>query len=136
MHFRKEKMNQRYLVLYGHTTPSDLDLLESSPPSFPSTSTASTLSSTGSDAQSAPPELERVFDKICNEYAECMVKAGKQLPPQWDMPDLVRAVIGEEAVTTPGFLKNLYYDIMLHGANSWLCQDILNFIDLINYTTF
>lgn len=96
-------MNQEYLVLYGHATASDFDFMESDPPSFPSTSTASTLSSTGSDAQSAPPELERVFDRICNEYAEWVVKAGKQLPPQWDMPDLVRTVIGEEAITIPGF---------------------------------
>lgn len=92
-------------------------------PSFPSTSTA------GSDAQSAPPELE--LDRICNEYAEWVVKAGKQLPPQWDMPDLVRTVIGEEAITIP--LTDEYYDIMLHGANCWLCQ--VHFLDLINLET-
>lgn len=97
-----------------------------------SSSTSSTLSSTGSDAQSAPPELEQVFDKICDKYAEWVVKAGKQLPPEWNMPDLVRAVIGDEGIN-PDFLRDHFYDVMLQGANSWLCQEVLQFIDLINY---
>lgn len=127
-------MNQEQIVLYGHATSSDLDFMESNPLSFPSTSTASTLSSTRSDGQSAPPELERVFDEICKEYTEWVVRAGKQLPPQWDMPDLVRTVVGDEGINIPGFLTDSYYDIMLHGSNSWLYQDILQFLDLINYT--
>lgn len=79
--------------------------MNSDPFSFPSDSHSSTLSlsSTRSDAQSAPPELERVFGTICDEYTEWVVRAGKQLAPEWKMPDLVRAVIGDEAIHTPGF---------------------------------
>jgi len=106
-------MKKTNLVLYGNPTPSDLLFFESS------SLTSSTLSSTRSDAQSAPPELERVFDRICDECAEWMVRAGKQLPPEWSMPDLVRTVIGDEAIHIPGFLKYSYYDVMLHGQNSF-----------------
>lgn len=89
-------MNQEGILLYGHTTTSDLQFMETTDSlSFPSTSSADSISSTMSDAQSAPPELDRVFDRICSEYAEWMVKAGKLLPPQWDMPSLVRTVIGD-----------------------------------------
>ncbi|KAL5072113.1 hypothetical protein RYX36_023000 [Vicia faba] len=99
-------------------------------PSFLS-STSSTLSSTRSDAQSAPPELERVFDRICDEYAEWVVRAGKQLPPEWSMPGLVRTMIGDEAIHIPGFIKDSYVDVMLYGQNSWLCNEVFQFLDLI-----
>lgn len=121
------------MVLYGNPTPSDLHFMVDESLSF-SSSTSSTLSSTRSDAQSAPPELERVFERICDEYAEWVVIADKQLPPEWNMPDLVRTVIGDEAINIPGFLTETYYDVMLHGQNSWLCQDLFHFLDLINYT--
>ncbi|CDP17406.1 unnamed protein product [Coffea canephora] len=126
-------MNQEQIILYGHTTTSDIDFMETDPLSFPSTSSAANIDSTMSDAQSAPPELERVFDRICDEYAECVLKAGKQLPPEWTMPDLVRTVVGEEPTSIPGFLTHSYYDLMLHGSNSWLCQELFEFLDLINY---
>lgn len=61
------------------------------------------------------------------------VISGRQLPPEWNMPDLVRAVIGDEAIHTPGFLKEAYYDVMLHGPNSWLCDEVFQFLDLIRY---
>lgn len=80
-----------------------------------------------------PPELERLFERICNEYAEWVVIADKQLPPEWDMPDLVRAVIGEEALATPSYMSDAYYDVMLHGQNSWLCKLVFDFIDLTRY---
>ncbi|KAL5096651.1 hypothetical protein RYX36_000978 [Vicia faba] len=99
-------------------------------PSFLS-STSSTLSSTRSDAQSAPPELERVFDRICDEYAEWVVRAGKQLPPEWSMSGLVWTVIGDEATHIPGFIKDSYVDVMLYGQNSWLCNEVFQFLDLI-----
>ncbi len=67
------------LVLYGNPTPSDVEFMLSNSMSLDS---LSSTSSTRSDAQSAPPELERVFDRICDEYAEWMVRAGKQLPPE------------------------------------------------------
>lgn len=126
-------MNQESIVLYGQTTISDLEFMESYSLSFPSTSSADSLCSTMSDAESAPPELDRVFDRICSEYAEWVVKAGKELPPQWDMPSLVRAVIGDEGINIPGFLTDSYYDVVLHGSNSWVFQEVLNWISLINY---
>ena len=49
------------------------------------------------------------------------------------MPDLVRAVISDDRIDSPGFLTNDYYDVMLHGQNAWLCEQIFNFLDLINY---
>ena len=119
------------LRLYGDPTPSDLlFIMNTEPLPF---NTSYTLSSTRSDAESAPPELERVFERICDEYTEWVVKADKQLPPEWNMPDLVRAVIGDERLLTPGLLNNAYYDLLLHGPNSWLCQDLFQFLDLIGY---
>lgn len=64
-------MNGNLLVLYGNPTPSDFDfMIEDENLSF-----SSSTSSTRSDAQSAPPECERIFDKICDEYAEWVVRA-------------------------------------------------------------
>ena len=126
-------MKKEYLVLYGRPTSSDIDFMETDPLSFTTTSSAASISSTMSDAESAPPEWGKVFDRICDEYAECVLKAGKQLPPEWTMPDLVRTVVGEEPTSMPGFLTHSYYDLMLHGSNSWLCQELFEFLDLINY---
>ncbi|KAI5659407.1 hypothetical protein M9H77_28200 [Catharanthus roseus] len=61
-------MNQEYLVLYGHATTSDVEFMESDLPSFTSTSTTPTLSSTASDAQSAPPELERISSTLPSNF--------------------------------------------------------------------
>lgn len=61
------------------------------------------------------------------------MKSGCQLPPEWTMPDLVRAVISDDRIDSPGFLTNDYYDVMLHGQNAWLCEQIFAFLDLINY---
>lgn len=114
-------MKKNSLVLYGNPTPSDFDFMINDSNSL---SFSSSTSSTRSDAQSAPPECERIFDRLCDEYTEWVGRAGKQLPPEWNMPDLVRTVIGDEAIHMPGFLTDSYYDVMLHGPNSWLCQDI------------
>ncbi|EYU38387.1 hypothetical protein MIMGU_mgv1a025132mg [Erythranthe guttata] len=76
------------------------------------------LSSTRSDAQSAPPDLEEVFERICDEYSRCVHEAGRQLPPQWTMPDLVRMVLGDEALQH-GFLTDAYYDVMLSQTLSY-----------------
>ena len=123
-------MNNPSLVLVGHPTSSDmLFLLESNSISFLSTS------STGSDAESAPPEFTDLFHKISAECTRLVVQAGKQIPPQWDMPDLLRTVIADDEgmVVIPGFLTDAYYDIMLCGPHSWLFQDVLHWIDLVNY---
>ena len=117
------------LILYGNPTPGDLHfMLDDESMSF-----SSSTSSTRSDAQSAPPECEQIFEALCSEYTKWVSRSDKQLPPEWNMPDLVQTVMGEEAIHMPGFLTDSYYDIMLHGSNSWLCQDIFKFLDLINY---
>lgn len=52
----KKKENQQ-IVVYGNPTPSDLLFMDSALFSFPASKASSTLSSTVSDAESAPPEL-------------------------------------------------------------------------------
>ncbi len=74
-----------------------------------------------------------LIDSVMNTQSGWGELLIKQLPPEWNMPDLVRTVIGDEAIHMPGFLTDSYYDVMLHGPNSWLCQDIFEFLDLINY---
>lgn len=125
-------MNEQSLVLYGHPTSSDVQFMLSDTRNMSLDSLSST-SSTRSDAESAPPDFEGGLNRISNEYTQWVRRSGRQLPPEWTMPDLVRAVIGDDQIDSPGFLANDYYDVMLHGQNAWLCEQILNFIDLINY---
>ncbi|KAL5753884.1 hypothetical protein ACOSP7_022104 [Xanthoceras sorbifolium] len=102
-------------------------MIEDENPSF-----SSSTSSTRSDAQSAPPECERIFDRISEKCAECAVRADKQLPPERNMPDLVRAVIGDdEAIHMSSFLKNAYYDVIAAELMTLLESRITNF-----YTNF
>lgn len=49
------------------------------------------------------------------------------------MADLIRAVMGNDALQIPGHLRDTYYDVILRGATSWLFEDLSNFLDLINY---
>jgi len=126
-------MNNHSFELYGAPTPSDLHFMQSSTSSFPSASSTSTLSSTRSDAQSAPPELEQVFDRICQNSAELLRVKGREFPPEWNIGDLVRAIMGDEALRIPGHLQYTYYDVLLRGDSSWLLDDLCNFMDLINY---
>lgn len=116
-------------------SPSDLSFLQTDSFSFPSISSSSStsfLSSTRSDAQSAPPELNSLFRTLCDEYSRCVHETGRVLPPEWTMPDLVRTVLGDEAIQH-GSLTDAYYDVMLCGTRSWACEELLNFVDLINY---
>lgn len=103
-------------------------------PSFPS-SASSTSSSTLSDAQSAAPDLDLLLTQICQEYQKCVHEAGRLVPPEWTMPDLVRATLGEEALQQHGLLTDAYYDVMLCGTRSWGCEELLNFLDLVNSAT-
>jgi hypothetical protein len=122
------------LVLYGHPTPSDLRFMNSDPFSFPPTNySALSHSSTRSDAQSAPPGFDALFDTLCTEYSRVVHETGRVLPPEWTMPDLVRAAVGNEAINTPGFLTELYYDLMICGTRSWGYEELQGFLDLINY---
>lgn len=123
-------MNEQSLVLYGHPTSSDMHFMLSDSLSLYS---LSSTSSTRSDVESAPPDFEGILDRISLEFLKWIERSGRQLPPEWTMPDLVRAVISDNRIDTPGFLTHDYYDVMLNGPNSWLCQDIFKFLDLINY---
>jgi hypothetical protein len=118
------------LIVYGDPTPSDLLFMKTETISF---NTSSTISSTRSDAQSAPPELDLLLDHICNESTKCMKMTNRQLPPEWNMPEIVRAVIGEDGIEMPSLLTADFSDIMLHKDKSRLCEEILIFIYLINY---
>ncbi|NP_064106.1 orf124 (mitochondrion) [Beta vulgaris subsp. vulgaris] len=124
-------MNSNFLVLYGNPTPSDLRFIHSDPSK--SHSSTLSLSSTRSDAQSAPSGLDQFFPEICDEYSRYVHEAGRVLPPEWTMPDLVRTVLGDEALQQ-GFLTDAYYDVMLCGTHSWGCEELLNLLDLINYS--
>lgn len=65
-----------------------------------------------------------------------MVQAGRQIPTEWEMPDLFRTVIIRDPQgmgVIPSFLTDTYYDLMLYGDQSWVFKDILAWIDLINY---
>ena len=126
-------MNNNYFELYGAPTPSDLHFMESATSSFPSASSTSTLSSTSSDAQSAPPELEQVFDGICQKSAELLRVRGREFPPEWNIGDLVQAIMGDDAFRIPGHLQDTYYDVLLRGDSSWLLEDLCNLLDWIHY---
>lgn len=66
-------MDSKSLVLYGHPTPSDIQFMYDSRGSW---TTSTTISSTRSDAESAPPELDHLFEKICDEYSRCVRREG------------------------------------------------------------
>nr|QCQ81912.1 hypothetical protein [Ammopiptanthus mongolicus] len=125
--------NSSDIVLYGHPTSSDIDFMLTRSSENLSLYSLSSTSSTRSDAQSAPPDLEGMLDLISSECTTLVRRSGREVPPEWTMPDLVRAVIGEEALATPGYMTDAYYDVMLHGQNAWLCDQIFAFLDLINY---
>lgn len=119
------------IEVFGQPTPSDLRFIRSATFSFPS----SDGSSTESDAESAPPELDLLFKKICNGSAQLLHESHRQLPPEWDIPDLIRNVIGNEALVMPGVLRDTYYDLILRGSTSWLFEDLTAFLDLVNYVS-
>jgi len=105
--------------------------MESGGSSFPSSSNFYYDSEIQSDAESAPIDIEHLLNQVSAECTRCVVQAGKHIPPQWDMHDIVRTVVGDEDL--PGFLTDAYYDIMICGSRAWLCEDICKFFDLINY---
>ncbi|PHT97119.1 Photosystem I chlorophyll a apoprotein A1 [Capsicum chinense] len=80
----------------------------------------------------APPDFEKFFSKVCDEYTKCVHEAGRVLPPEWTMPELVRKLLGDDAIHH-GFLTDAYYNVMLCGTRSWGCEELLKFLDLINY---
>lgn len=119
-------MNQEQIVLYGNVTKSDFDFLQESigPVSFPLSSAT---------AESAPPELENLFSDICKNCENLARQENLQFSSEWNVPELLTAIMGQ-GVKIPGYLNQTYYDIILRGSNSWIFEDLKNFIDLINYS--
>jgi len=72
-------MNEQAVVLYGHPTYSDVQFMLSDRRNMSLDSLSST-SSTRSDAESAPPEKDLLFNKICAEYSRCVHETGRVLP--------------------------------------------------------
>ena len=104
-------MKKNSFILYGNPMYSNFDFMINDNNSL---YFSSSTSSTRLDAQSAPPECEWIFDRLCDEYIEWVVRADKQLPLKWNMLDLVRTVIGDEVIHMPSFLTYSCYDVMLH----------------------
>jgi hypothetical protein len=125
-------MREPSFLLYGHPTKSDMDFFLSETISM-SLDSLSSSSSTRSDAQSAPPELADLFNRICQKSEELLRLRNKEFPPEWSMADLIRAVMGEDSLQMAGLLKNTFYDVILRGETRWLFEDLCNFLDLINY---
>ena len=121
-------MNERGLILHGDITSSDIRFFNESKTNMSFFSG----SSTRADAESAPPEASDLFMRICAECTRLVEQEGKQIPSQWDMPDLLRTV-NEDLIVMPDFLRDTYYDVMLRGPHSWLFLDVSNWIDLVNY---
>lgn len=124
---------EQNIVVFGNTTPSDLDFMHSNNSfSFPTTSSANSIGSTCSDAQSAPPVFSELLKSLSVEYTHLLPKVGRQIPPQWDMPDLVRAVVSNDRLTLD-LLKDAYYDVIICGTRSWIFEEVVDYIDLVNY---
>lgn len=98
-----ERLKNSSLVVFGPATSSNVEfMLESS---------SSTSSTTESVAESASPECTDLLNQISSLCVQFLGKAGKEIPPQWSMSDLLQTVvIGEEdmGVSRP-FLADTYY---------------------------
>ena len=121
-------MNESGLIIHGDITPSDLLFFNDSQTNM----SVFSFSSTRTDAESAPPEAPDLFIKICAECTRLVEQEAKQIPPQWDMSDLLRT-LNEDLFVMPDLLRETYYDVMLRGPHSWLFMDVTNWIDLVNY---
>jgi hypothetical protein len=83
-----------------------------------SLNSGTTIESTESDAQSAPP-FDEILESITNQLLHLLNKKERQLPTEWSMPDLVRAVNGEDFST----LVRDFYDLQANGTHSWLWEE-------------
>lgn len=64
-----------------------------------------------SDAESAPPELDSLFVEIETKCEELVLLSNRQLPPEWNMADLIRTVMGNDALHRTS--QRTYYDVIL-----------------------
>ncbi|KAI3668842.1 hypothetical protein L1987_88136 [Smallanthus sonchifolius] len=68
-----------------------------------SLNSGTTIESTESDAQSAPP-FDEILESITKQLIHLLESKERQLPTEWSMPDLVRAVNGEDFSTLVRFM--------------------------------
>ncbi|CAI9268689.1 unnamed protein product [Lactuca saligna] len=121
---------QDFLILYGQPSPSELSFMLSQETNmdFLGSADSSLESLTESEAQSAPPFPE-ILESVNHKLTHLFNATERQLPPEWSMADLVRAV-------NAGDLSSLvrdFYDLQSNGTHSWLWEEIVNLLDLINY---
>ncbi|KAL8262457.1 hypothetical protein R6Q59_023806 [Mikania micrantha] len=86
------------LILYGQPTHSEKFLMISWSTDLNvgvSLNSGTTIESTESDARSAPP-FDEILESITNQLIHLLESKERQLPTEWSMPDLVRAVNGED----------------------------------------
>ncbi|CAH1447779.1 unnamed protein product [Lactuca virosa] len=123
---------QDFLILYGQPSPSELSFMLSQETDMDflgsADSSLDSLSSTESEAQSAPPFPE-ILESIGHTLNQLLNETERQLPPEWSMADLVRAVNADDLSS----LVRDFYDLQSNGTHSWLWEEIYNLLDLINY---
>nr|KAJ0216111.1 hypothetical protein LSAT_V11C300139950 [Lactuca sativa] len=76
-------------------------------------SSLDSLSSTESEAQSAPPFPE-ILESISHTLNQLLNETERQLPPEWSMADLVRAVNADDLSS----LVRDFYDLQSNGTHS------------------
>jgi hypothetical protein len=94
------------LILYGQPTHSEKLFMISWSTDLNvgvSLNSGTTIESTESDAQSAPP-FDEILESITNQFIHLLESKERQLPTEWSMPDLVRAVNGEDFSTLVRFM--------------------------------
>lgn len=94
------------IILYGQPTHSEKIFMISWSTDLNvgvSLNSGTTIESTESDAQSAPP-FDEILESITKKFIHLLESKERQLPTEWSMPDLVRAVNGEDFSTLVRFM--------------------------------
>lgn len=91
----------------------------------------SSSSSTRSDVQSAPLELTQLFAGICKNSTQLLSLRGRQLPPKWNIADLIQVVM-EIRLSEFQDTSKITIMISLRESLSCLVEDFSNFLDLIH----
>lgn len=99
------------MILYGQPSPSELSFMLSQETDMDFLgSEDSSLDSTQSDAQSAPPFPE-ILESISHTLNQLVNETERQLPPEWSMANLVRAVNADDLSS----LVRDFYDLQSKG---------------------
>lgn len=73
-------------------------------------------------------QLYGSFTEGCTRLEGFIANSERQVPPGWSMADLVRAASSNQGVNPPGLITSYYYGLLLHGQNSWLCQELFDIL--------